>query len=211
MQVVDELKAKYPAPAKIIVYSSNKKVADRLGEELDCILYHADVDDRAGKGKRLAQWRQGDEQHRVAVATSALGLGVDVGDTRGVIHIDVPRDVAEFVQESGRAGRDGQASESIILMPVVGTEHAAKRRQGMHSQVVDQRRPQEVLAYRHKSQAAATQEQKEMAAEMDDLIHARCRRVVLDRVMDGRFDRSECKPREEVCDICKQRSQAHRV
>ena len=54
MQVVDELKAKYPAPAKIIVYSSNKKVADRLGEELDCILYHADVDDRAGKGKRLA-------------------------------------------------------------------------------------------------------------------------------------------------------------
>ena len=46
---------------------------------------------------------------------------------------------------------------------------------------------------------------------MDDLIHARCRRVVLDRVMDGRFDRSECEPGEEVCDMCEQRSQAHRV
>ena len=54
MQVVDELKAKYLVLAKIIVYSSNKKVADRLGEELDYILYHADVDNRAGKGKRLA-------------------------------------------------------------------------------------------------------------------------------------------------------------
>jgi len=58
-------------------------------------------------------------------ATNALGLGMDMPNIRAVIQVDGPRSIRDFGQESGRAGRDGQASESIIM--VAGTEHANAR------------------------------------------------------------------------------------
>ena len=61
---------------------------------------------------------QGGEDDRVVVATNALGLGIDSGDTRAVIHMTMPEDLAGYVQESRRAGRDRFPSESIVLLPV---------------------------------------------------------------------------------------------
>ncbi|KEQ68692.1 P-loop containing nucleoside triphosphate hydrolase protein, partial [Aureobasidium namibiae CBS 147.97] len=54
-------------------------------------------------------------QQDVFVATNALGLGIDAPTIRVVIHIGVRRSMRDFVQESGRAGRDRQWSESIIM------------------------------------------------------------------------------------------------
>lgn len=51
----------------------------------------------------------------VLVATCAYGLGVDKGNIRTVIHRDCPPSVEAYLQESGRAGRDGQAAEAILL------------------------------------------------------------------------------------------------
>jgi hypothetical protein len=72
---VEQLKAKYPAPAKIIVYSQEIEEAEKLSEALGTMLYHAKVDDRSGKDKRLSEWKSGSEESRVAVASNALSRG----------------------------------------------------------------------------------------------------------------------------------------
>ncbi|KFZ22817.1 hypothetical protein V502_02704, partial [Pseudogymnoascus sp. VKM F-4520 (FW-2644)] len=131
--LVEQLKIKYPAPAKIIVYSQEIKEAEKLSEALGTMLYHAKVDDKiivysqeikeaeklsealgtmlyyakvddqSGKDKRLSEWKSGNEESRVVVASNALGLGIDTEDTRAVVHAGMPRDLANYVQESGRA------------------------------------------------------------------------------------------------------------
>jgi superfamily II DNA or RNA helicase len=154
-EFVGQMRIKYPAPAKIIVYSGIKAQADILGEELGCMVYHADIGHREEKEKRLGRWMQGGEDDRVVVATNALGLGIDSGDTRAVIHMTMPEDLAGYVQESGRAGRDGVPSESIVLLPVdeVNDEANRKRRGRV---VGPYPRPVNSVAYRHKNQKPIT-------------------------------------------------------
>ena len=51
------------------------------------------------------------------VVTNALGLGIDMPNIWAIIHVDGPRNMRDFRQESGRKGRDRQISYSIIIVP----------------------------------------------------------------------------------------------
>ena len=51
---------------------------------------------------------------RLIIATSAFGLGIDIPDVRQVIHWGLTSTVEEYVQESGRGGRDGLSAQAII-------------------------------------------------------------------------------------------------
>ena len=67
-----------------------------------------------------------DTSLRIVIATTAFGLGIDCPDIRQIIHWGVPESLEEYVQESGRSGRDGEQSKAIIYRGK-STRHASKQ------------------------------------------------------------------------------------
>jgi superfamily II DNA helicase RecQ len=97
---------------RTIVYAHIVEHVTTMAEILGCEAYYHDQLDKAGVLERFRS-----QPHGVVVATSALGMGVDIPDIRSIIHLGRPRTLLDYAQESGRAGRDGQASEAIIIQP----------------------------------------------------------------------------------------------
>ncbi|MEU2824478.1 DNA helicase RecQ [Streptomyces bacillaris] len=95
-----------------IVYCLSRNSTEKIAEYLtrngiDAVPYHAglDANTRAAHQSRFLR-----EEGLVVVATIAFGMGIDKPDVRFVAHLDLPKSVEGYYQETGRAGRDGEPS-----------------------------------------------------------------------------------------------------
>ena len=112
--ITDFLQDKTRRPA--IVYAPSRKAAEelagQLGRKFQAAAYHAGLEPSV---RERVQRHFLSGKVEVVVATIAFGMGIDKADVRTVMHAALPASVEAYYQEIGRAGRDGEASRTVLL------------------------------------------------------------------------------------------------
>lgn len=138
-----------------IIYAGTRKEVDNIHDSLSrkgysIGKYHAGMSDM---DRSKAQEDFLYDNVNIIVATNAFGMGIDKSNVRYVIHYTIPKNMEAYYQEAGRAGRDGEASECILLF---GAQDIILQKFLIEQNVVSEerklneyRRLQEVVDYCH--------------------------------------------------------------
>jgi ATP-dependent DNA helicase RecQ len=113
-QLVELVQSYAGKPGAVIVYAATIRNVKRLESLLgpSAVIYHGKLSARV-RADAQARFMSGDVN--LIVATNAFGMGIDRPDIRAVIHYDLPASLDVYSQECGRAGRDGEPADCVLL------------------------------------------------------------------------------------------------
>ena len=112
---LEQIFKKNPLPT--IIYVNSRKKTEDISNFINAkgylsTFYHGGMTTES-KTKAFNSWMK--EDRLIMVATNAFGMGIDKPNVKVVIHLDLPASLENYVQEAGRAGRNGEKSFSVVL------------------------------------------------------------------------------------------------
>ncbi len=108
----------------IIVYAGSRRNCQRtndflISKNISSVFYHAGLSKEV-KDESYSKWYS--EKAQVMVATNAFGMGIDKANVRMVVHLSLPYSLENYIQEVGRAGRDGYKAHAVIIEELADIE-----------------------------------------------------------------------------------------
>ncbi|MBK8233790.1 MAG: RecQ family ATP-dependent DNA helicase [Candidatus Eisenbacteria bacterium] len=167
-----------------IVYCLSRRDTESLAEKLqsrgiDCQAYHAGL-----PAERRARIETAFREERldVVVATVAFGMGIDRSDVRCVLHASLPESIEHYMQETGRAGRDGMPAECVLFYSAG-----------------DYMRRRYLLERGAEAEEANLRARLHLLGKMRDFCATQiCRHLALSAYFGQAYERENCS----ACDVC---------